>query len=158
MNVRINDIASVHKQIREFQEKIRVVTHLENLVFIDDLYEYLLIARPAAMNEKITDAAKCSAEHFRKTPDKNPLMKNILAFFPGKTSLERRIGLKNFLLENPAYKTSDLNLLLQRLQMRDLFQDILEREDIEERPIKDAIARIKDIRVEEEPNDNDFLN
>ena len=153
-------VALLRTQIAELQKRLQEAEDKEYGLFVDDVFEYLLIVCKGAMNEKLADMFKFTFEFYKKYPDRNPTMKKILELFPGNTSLEKRTGLKNFLKENPGFRTTNPELLLQRLTLLNQYGEAFQQEFVPSNPIKDAINRLycrEQPEQQEEPQDEDFL-
>ena len=152
-----SQVNELRKQIAALQEKLNQYQNTNYGLFCDDIYEYLLIARTAAMNEKAADALSCTIDTYRKLSEKEEKIKHILEFFPGKTTNQRKDQLREFLRENPAFRTRHPDLLLQRLRLHKKYADIFSKEPIPLQPINDAIDRSNIPLPIPEPKDEDFL-
>ena len=150
-------VIELKKQIVALQEKLSQVQLTEYGLFADDLYEYLLIARTQAMNDKVSDAISCTNDAYRRLTEKDETIKRILEFFPGKTTNQRKDSLRDFLRENPAFRTKNPELLLQRLRLHRKYADTFSKEQIPLQPIKEAIDRSNTPLPIPEPKDEDFL-
>ena len=135
----VEDAKQLRRHIAELQCRVQKFDNEYGFLHCDDIIEYLIIARSSAMNDKIKDAVKCTAECFRKISDKNEIMRQILTFFEGKTSTDKKNALRDFLKENPAFRTTSPELLLQRLKLKNKFGDYFESREIPLNPIKEAI-------------------
>ena len=151
-----SQVIELKKQIAALQEKLSQVQLTEYGLFADDMYEFLLIARTPAMNEKIADAISCTIDAYRKLTEKDETIKRILEFFPGKTTNQRKDALRDFLKENPAFRTKSPELLLQRLRLHRKYSDTFSHEEISTQPIKEAIDR-SNVPLPIPSRDEDFL-
>ena len=124
------------------------------------MYEYLLIARYSAMKDKIQDALMCTADCYRKITDKDDAMKKILSFFNGNNARKKKDALRDYLKENPQYRTKNPKLLYQRLRLTRKYSEEFSHREIPEHPIQDAIDELN-TPVEESqeapPKDEEFL-
>ena len=112
------------------------------------MYEYLLIARTSAMKDKIQDALMCSADCYRKISEKDDAMKKILSFFNGNNNREKKDALRDYLKENPQYRTKNPKLLYQRLRLKQKYEDQFAQREIPVHQIQDAVDELN-IPIEE---------
>ena len=150
----VEEVEQLRKKITELEEKVKQFVQNDYGLYCDDMYEYLVIARSEAMKDKIEDALSCTTDFYRKVSDKDQIMKNVLTFFEGRTSREKKDQLRDFLNHNPQYRTKHPRLLLQRLRLKKKYEDKFAQREIPEHPIQDAVD---EINPQEEPKDEDFL-
>ena len=136
-----DDPVALKKQIAALTERVKALEEKGASLIIDDLYEYLAVARTKAMNEKISDALKYTREAYDKLTEKDATMKKILSYFNGRTARERKNELFRYIKDNPVVRTSDPEIMLQRIRYIKKYGDILASEDIPQTPLKDAIDR-----------------
>ena len=135
----VQENVQLRRQLAEIRTKVGQYQSLACGLCIDDMFEYLVIACTSAMNDKIKDALKCSADAYRRISEKDEILHQILEHFEGKTIREKKDKLRDFLKENPAYRTQDSKLLLQRLKLKNKYGDFFEARELPQTPIKDAI-------------------
>ena len=143
------EVIKLRRTIANLQCKVDEYERICCGVYIDDMIEYLIIARTSAMNDKFQDAIKCTVDSYRKVTEKNETMKEILEFFEGKTIKEKKNGLRDFLKEHPCFRTEDPKLLLQRLRLQRKYGDYFALREIPLTPIKDAIEEFNGQEGEE---------
>ena len=148
---------SLRRQIAELQAKITERERNDYGIIADDLFEYLVIARTEAMDEKINDVLKFKQETYRKAVENEETIKHILDFFTGRTTLQKKEQLREFIKAHPCFRTSNPELLLQRLRLHRKYSDTFSKEQIPLQPIKDAIDRSNTSLPIPEPKDEDFL-
>lgn len=144
----VQENVQLRRQLAEIRTKVGQYQSLACGLCIDDMFEYLVIARSSAMNDKIKDALKCAADAYRRISEKDEILQQILAHFEGKTTREKKDKLRDFLKENPAYRTLDSKLLLQRLKLKDKYGAALEERELPTTPIKDAIDELDALTLE----------
>ena len=153
----LDENESLRRQIAELQAKIDARKHDEYGIVADDLFEYLIIARTEAMDQKISDALKFTQETYRRAVEKDETVKRILDFFPGRTAFQKKDKLREFIHEHPSFRTTNPELFLQRLRLYRKYSDTFSKELIPLQPIKDAIDRSNTTLPIPEPKDEDFL-
>ena len=155
----VEEVEQLRKKIAELEEKVKQYVQNDYGLYCDDMYEYLVIARSVAMKDKLEDALSCTADFYRKVSDKDQIMKHVLNFFEGRTSREKKDKLRDFLNHNPHYRTKHPQLLLQRLRLKQKFEDKFAQREIPEHPIQDAIDELNTPVEEsqEASKDEDFL-
>ena len=153
----LDENEALRRQIAELQAKIDERKHDEYGIVADDLFEYLIIARTEAMDEKINDMLKFTQEAYRKAIEKDETVRRILEFFPGRTAFKKKEQLREFIIEHPSFRTTDPKLLLQRLRLYRKYSDTFSKEPIPLQPIKEAIERSNTPPPIPEHKDEDFL-
>ena len=143
-----NRIAELETKIQQYEDTI------EGKLYCDDIFEFLVIARSEAMKDKLKDVLDCGVDFYRNLTDKQPVMKQILMYFEGKTIRAKKDALRDYLKENPIFRTQKPELLLQRLRLTRKYAENFACRDVPEHPIQDAIDEIK---PQEELKDEDFL-
>ena len=133
------DVRQLKQRINELEHKILEYEDKYYGLCCDDMYEYLIVARSEAMLGKIKDAMDCSADYYRKMQASDETMQKIFNLLPGKNSKEKKDALRDFLKENPHYRTKDPALLHQRLRLAKKYGEVFSVQEIPEHPIKDAI-------------------
>ena len=136
------EVQEMRARMAELGDMIKRYSENQYGLLEDDFFEYLIIARAQAMAGKIEDILAYTTETYKKLSDKDATMKQILSFFEGKTSKEKKDALKNFIKENPHFRTNKPELLLQRLRLAKKYGDFFSQQDIPQTPIKDAIDNI----------------
>ena len=144
-------VSKLMKRIIELENKVNQYEGVVTEVLCDDIYEFLVVARPEAMKEKLKDVVNCKVDFYRQLSEKDIIMTKILMFFEGKTIKEKKDALRNYLRENPMFRTTKPELLLQRLNLTKNFASAFARREIPERPIKDALDELNS--QEEAPKD-----
>ena len=134
-----NEAEELRRQLAVLQDRIQEMERANYGLMTDDMYEYLIIARTEAMDEKINDVMKYTIETYRKVSEKNETMKKILDYFPGTTTVQRREGLKEFIKQHPSFRTTNPELLLQRIRLHKKYSEQFSTQDIPASPLKDAI-------------------
>ena len=153
-----DDPVALKKQIAALTERVKALEENGASLIVDDLYEYLAVARTKAMNEKISDALAYTREAYDKLTERDNTMKKILSYFEGRTVRERKNELFRFIKNNPVCRTADPELVLQRLRYIKKYGDILAAEDLPQTPLKDAIDRSNTPLPIPDPKDEDFLS
>ena len=135
------ELAKLQKQLSKITEQI--IRIQDGGVYCDDLYEYLNIACTKAMDEKYEDAMKYSYETIKRISAKDETLQKILEFFEGKNTKEKKAALNNYLKEHPSLRTTDMQLLLQRIKLGKKYGEIFAQRPLPQTPIKDAIDELK---------------
>lgn len=150
---RLPEVREMRAKMIELSDMIKRYGDDEYGLIEDDFFEYLIIARAEAMSGKIQDMLNYTTEVYRQLSDKNVTMKQILSFFQGKTSKEKKEELRKFIKEHPEFRTTCPELLLQRLRLTKKYGDLFAQRDIPQQPIRDAIKEtngpIPSLTVEE---------
>ena len=139
------------QKIADLENKVKQYENMVTEVFCDDVFEFLIVARPEAMTDKLKDVVNCKADFYRLLSDKDIIMQKILMFFEGKTIKDKKDALRNYLRENPIFRTTKPELLLQRLSLTKKYAATFSRREIPEHPIQDAIDELNP--QEEAPKD-----
>ena len=134
-----SDVRQLKQQISELEHKIMEYEDKYYGLYCDDMFEYLIIARSEAMMGKIKDAIDCNADFYRKMQANDEKMKKVFDLLPGKNTKEKKDALRDFLKENPHFRTKDPELLHQRLRLAKKYGEAFARQEIPEHPIKSAI-------------------
>lgn len=77
-------------------------------------YEELLAKQPILIHRAITDMLNLKMDTIRQTSVEN--IPAILKYFDGKSPTQKKQNLIRFLMECPAYKTTDIKLMQHRLE------------------------------------------
>lgn len=149
------EVAQLKKRIEELEDKVSQYEDCKSGPLCDDMFEYLVVARPEAMKNKIQDILDYKAESYRRIPEKDRIMKQILMFFDGPTIRIKKEALREYLKENPIFRSVKPELLLQRLRLARKYGTSFEQREIPQAPIQDAIDDLN--ATPEEPKDEDFL-
>ena len=136
-----DDPVTLKKQIAALTERVKSLEENGAGLIMDDLFEYLAVARTKAMNEKLSDVLAYTRDAYEKLTEKDNTMKKILSYFDGPTVRERKRGLFKFIKDNPVLRTANPELMLQRLRCIKKYGDIFATEDLPQTPLKDAIDR-----------------
>ena len=153
------EIDRLRRKIEQLETKVKHYESCFTELYCDDMYEYLLIARQEALQDRIKDILNCKTEFYRLLPEKDKTMKQILMFFEGGSVKAKKENLRNYLKENPIFRTADPKLLLQRLKLTRTYAAAFSHNDLPQTPIQDAIKE-SNITIEEpqeELKDEDFL-
>ena len=151
------EVRELHMKIVELEAKIKEYESQHYGLNTDDMYEFLVAARLKAMNEKVQDALRYTVNTYRTISGREETMKKVLDYFDGNTIKEKKAALHEFLKQNPAMRTTDPILLLQRLRIMKKYQDIFSAKEIPEHPIEDAIRELSTPPPISDPKDEDFL-
>ena len=150
-------VAKLMQKITELQNKVRQLEVPVTEIFCDDIFEFLIVARPDAMAEKLKDVVNCKPDFYRLLSEKDLVMKQILMFFEGKTIKDKKDALRNYLRENPIFRTQKPELLLQRLRLTRRYATDFRRKDIPEQPIQETLDELNSQEAPKAPKDEDFL-
>ena len=150
-------VAKLQRKIAELEDKVKRYQDSVLELFCDDIYEYILIARSEALTEKLKDVVNCKVDFYRQLSDKDPTMNQILMFFEGKTIRAKKDALREYLRENPIFRTQKPELLLQRLRLTRKYSEEFSHREIPEHPIQDAIDELNPQEAPKAPKDEDFL-
>ena len=107
-----------------------LLQHMCTTVKVDDQFEALNMVCTEQMNAKIQEIIDYRASVIYNTKCSDPTLAKILVFFGGRTVTDRKKTLLYFLEQNPALRTNNLELLLQRVAVYFKFHDKLK--EIEE--------------------------
>ena len=155
------EIESLKLKFEEISMLLQTCQVNEHGIVCDDWFEFLAVAKQSLLDEKIRDALNYSANKLLRISDKDPFMIQILSFFEGKTSREKKLNLVRFLEKHPSLKSAHPECILQRLRLINKYEDKFSHLNLTETPINDAItAEDEDLNnqeQQEEPQDEDFL-
>ena len=140
-----NRIAELETKVKQYENT------MEGILYCDDIFEFLVIARSEAMKDKLKDVIDCGADFYRNLSDKQPVMQQILLFFDGKTVRAKKDALRDYLRENPIFRTKQPEILLQRLKLTRNYGVKFAQREIPEHPIQDALDELNS--QEEAPKD-----
>ena len=155
------EIESLKLKFEEISMLLQTCQVNEHGIVCDDWFELLAVARQELIDEKIRDALNYSSNKVLRISDKDPFMIQILSFFEGKTSREKKLNLVRFLEEHPSLKSVHPERVLQRLRLIKKYGDEFSRLNLATTPINDAINEVNEDlnnqEQQEEPQDEDFL-
>ena len=133
-------VTSTEKRIEELEMELTILKCTKPKIEQDDPYELLLLIDTLSMDAKVKDSMDHAPTTILKTPQTDPLFQIILNMFPGKTVVERKHGLLQFLKEHPAIRTGNLHLLRQRIYMWKNYKELFEREQVQCRTISEVLT------------------
>ena len=142
----------IKKQIKAYQEAINILNTGYTTLYMDDPYEWLVVAQTEELNKKLKESKQCTSVFIQKMKANEGFAAAILKLMPGKCAYDKKKELIKLLQDNPALATTDEALLYQRISLFYQVHDKMNCIPLPETPIRDTLQQ----RHEEDQN-NEFL-
>ena len=132
-------VQTTKKRIAELERELQILKCTKPKVVSDDPYEFLLMCDLLNMDAKIREVLEAAPFKLTNKSTADFTFKRLLDQFPGRTVKEQKDNLRRFLIEHPALRTLNIELLLQRVYIWNHYHDFFEQRSFPERPIQEVL-------------------
>ena len=139
------------QRIEELEKELQILKCTKPRLVVDDPYELLLMCNLLGVDAKFKDSLEAGVSKILSKTTKDYVFKRLLEQFPGQTVKEQREQLRKFLVDHPALRTMNMELLLQRVYMWKHYHELFEQRSFQENPIQDALNE-QTTPIEEPPD------
>ena len=142
----------IKKQIKAYQEAINILNTGYTSLYMDDPYEWLVVAQTEELNKKLKESKQCTAVFIQKMKASEGVPAAILKLIPGNCAYDKKKALIKLLQDNPALATTDEALLYQRISLFYQVHDKMNCIPLPGTPIRDTLRQ-----QQEEVQNDEFL-
>ena len=139
------------QRIAELEKELQILKCTKPRVVVDDPYELLLMCNLHGIDAKFKDSLEAGTSKLLSKTTKDFVFKRLLEQFPAQTVKEQREMLRKFLVDHPALRTMNMELLLQRVYMWKNYHELFEQRSFPENPIQDVLDE-QTTPIEEPPD------
>ena len=143
-------VQTTKKRIAELERELQILKCTKPRVVADDPYEFLLMCDLLNMDAKIREVLEAAPFKLTNKSATDYTFRRLLDQFPGRTVKEQKEALRKFLVDHPALRTLNIELLLQRVYIWNHCHDFFEERSLPERPIQEVLDE-HPIPIEEPP-------